>query len=85
MSDKPGFCRISMTDNGIGMQSENIGQIFTVFRRLHHRHEYSGNGIGLAICKKIMENHRGAIEVSSRLGEGSTFSVYFPQELVVAG
>nr|WP_319802324.1 ATP-binding protein [Flavobacterium sp. N1736] len=53
-------------------------QIFTIFQRLHARNEYSGNGIGLSICKKIMENHSGNITVESKLNEGTTFNLYFP-------
>ncbi|RZJ69266.1 ATP-binding protein [Flavobacterium sp.] len=79
---KPYFS-ITIIDNGIGMRSENISQIFTVFKRLHHKNEYSGNGIGLAICKKIMDNHSGRIEASSELGLGSSFSLYFPKHLIV--
>lgn len=69
---------ISIQDNGIGMDKTHLSKIFTIFQRLHHRNEYSGNGIGLSICKKIMENHNGKIEVESTLKEGSTFKLYFP-------
>lgn len=70
--------KITISDNGIGMDNAHLGKIFTIFQRLHMRNEYSGNGIGLAICKKIMENHSGRIEVESTLNEGSLFSLYFP-------
>jgi len=72
------FYVISVADNGIGMEEKNLAKIFTIFQRLHMRNEYSGNGIGLAISKKIMENHNGRIAVNSILGEGSTFRLYFP-------
>jgi PAS domain S-box-containing protein len=69
---------IRIRDHGIGMDKMHLNKIFTIFQRLHLRTEYSGNGIGLAICKKIMENHQGKIDVESELGQGSTFCLYFP-------
>ncbi|WP_309845995.1 ATP-binding protein [Flavobacterium sp. 2755] len=72
------FVKIQIKDNGIGMESSHLLKIFTIFQRLHARNEYSGNGIGLAICKKIMENHSGNITVESTLNEGTTFNLYFP-------
>ncbi|MGK4569230.1 sensor histidine kinase [Flavobacterium sp. 3HN19-14] len=72
------FHKISLSDNGIGMNNSDLTKIFTIFQRLHMRNEYSGNGIGLAICKKIMENHDGKIDVESETGKGSTFNLYFP-------
>ncbi len=72
------FHHIAISDNGIGMEASQIGKIYTIFQRLHMRDEFSGNGIGLAICKKIMENHHGRIEAQSVVGQGSTFNLFFP-------
>ncbi|TDO82975.1 PAS domain S-box-containing protein [Flavobacterium chryseum] len=72
------FVKIQIKDNGIGMEKNHLNKIFTIFQRLHARSEYSGNGIGLAICKKIMENHSGHITVESNPNEGTTFNLYFP-------
>lgn len=72
------FHKISFEDNGIGMDSQYIDKIFTIFQRLHLRTQYAGNGIGLAICKKVLDNHGGGIDVSSTLGKGSIFSIYLP-------
>ncbi len=72
------YCKIIVADNGIGFPEEYKEKIFEPFQRLHDKDEYSGTGIGLAICRKIMTNHNGHIKAESSPGGGATFSIYVP-------
>jgi len=76
------YYKISIKDNGIGIDEQYQKQIFEVFKRLHSRTEYSGSGIGLAICRRIAVNHQGAIYIKSALGQGTTFYILLPEKQV---
>lgn len=78
LKDDLSYYRISFTDNGIGFNQDNARQIFDIFQRLHAKSEYEGTGIGLAMCKKIAQNHNGDIRAESIEGEGATFHVLLP-------
>lgn len=75
---RSGMCVITVQDNGIGFEEQYRDRIFEVFQRLHGRQEYEGTGIGLAICRKIVERHSGVITARSQLGRGTTFFVTLP-------
>lgn len=72
------YLRIYVKDNGIGFEQQYAEQIFTMFTRLHMNTEYAGTGIGLAICKKIVEEHSGYISAKSEVGRGTTFTISLP-------
>ncbi len=72
------YCRIYVKDNGIGFEQKYADEIFEIFKRLHGQLEYEGTGIGLALCKRIVEKHKGFISAISTPGEGATFIVSFP-------
>ncbi|HEX6426932.1 MAG TPA: chemotaxis protein CheB [Niastella sp.] len=81
ISPEKNYCHIIVTDNGIGFDPQYKDQIFEVFQRLHEREEFEGTGIGLAIVKKIVQNHHGIITATSEFGEGATFDIYIPAGL----
>ncbi len=76
------YHHLTVADNGIGFDPVYSARIFEVFQRLHGKHDYSGTGIGLAICKKIVESHHGFITATSVPGEGATFHIYLPDKSV---
>lgn len=72
------FLQISLEDNGIGFAQEDASRLFEPFFRLHSKEAYEGSGVGLAICKKVMDLHSGHIDCVAEIGKGSTFNLYFP-------
>jgi hypothetical protein len=72
------YNKISVTDNGMGFEQEYAEKIFSLFQRLHDKLTFSGTGIGLAICKKVVENHHGFITAKGVPGKGATFEIYLP-------
>ncbi|PRY25902.1 PAS domain S-box-containing protein [Spirosoma oryzae] len=72
------YHRIEVIDNGVGFEEKYLDRIFQVFQRLHNKSEFTGTGIGLAICEKVVTNHGGAITARSQPGQGTTFMVYLP-------
>ena len=79
-SKKITYHYFQIKDNGIGFDQKYAEQIFGLFQRLHGRNEFEGTGIGLAICKKIVENHNGFITAFGEVGKGATFDIYIPVE-----
>jgi len=76
--DEPPFFQLTIQDNGIGFDEKYLDRIFAVFQRLHGRQEYEGTGIGLAVCRRIVDRHKGTITAKSRPGQGATFIVNLP-------
>ncbi len=77
LEDQP-YCKIIFTDNGIGFKKDYEDKIFVIFQRLHTREEYPGTGIGLALCKKVVENHRGLIHADAIENMGAVFTIILP-------
>lgn len=75
------FHKFTFSDNGIGFSEEYSQRIFELFSRLHNKDEIAGTGIGLAICKKIVENHKGYILAKGKPGEGAVFEIYLPEDI----
>lgn len=78
LSPSKNYCHISIEDNGIGFNPEYKNRIFGIFQRLHSNDQYTGTGIGLAIVKKIIDNHNGFITASGEINKGATFNIYIP-------
>lgn len=78
--EKPQKCKISIIDNGIGFDEKFNNRIFGIFQRLHGRQEYEGSGIGLAVCRRIVERHSGKIVAEGHPGEGAVFTISLPIE-----
>jgi PAS domain S-box-containing protein len=73
------YVKITFVDNGVGFEQSYADQIFVIFQRLNDRSKFTGTGIGLAICKKIVENHNGFITAKSKINEGSVFEIFLPK------
>ncbi|GAB3543141.1 sensor histidine kinase [Spirosoma fluminis] len=72
------FHEVVIVDNGICFDQSDVDRVFRMFQRLHSRSSYSGTGMGVAICKKIVENHQGYITAQSQPGQGARFAVFLP-------
>jgi light-regulated signal transduction histidine kinase (bacteriophytochrome) len=76
---------VTVQDNGIGFEDDQAERIFGVFQRLHGRGEYEGTGVGLAVCRKIVERHGGSVTASGTPGRGATFIVTLPARQPAGG
>ncbi|AQG80355.1 sensor histidine kinase [Spirosoma montaniterrae] len=74
------YAMIEVEDNGIGFDEKYLDRIFTIFQQLHGRMDYGGTGMGLAICKKVIDIHKGHISATSKMGSGATFVLYLPMQ-----
>lgn len=83
--EDPRFWTFRVADQGIGIDPKYFGRLFVIFQRLHTRHEYPGTGIGLALCKRIVERHSGRIWIESELGKGTTCLFTLPSQDFVRG
>lgn len=83
--DPQGEVLLRLKDNGIGFDPKYAGKIFNIFQRLHGRDEYEGTGIGLAICRKVVERHGGTIKADSQLGQGAVFEISLPLKQIRPG
>lgn len=81
LTDKKKYVKIQLSDNGIGFENEYANKIFTIFQRLHGKSEFEGNGIGLSICRKVVENHEGVIQAEGAIDKGATFIIVLPVQL----
>ena len=79
-SEEVGNYRISVEDNGIGIREEDFGEIFKLFKRVHSGGDYTGTGLGLGLCKKIVEKYNGEIQVDSKVGQFTRFSILLPRQ-----
>ena len=77
-----GVCTIYIKDNGIGFDEKYVDRIFNVFQRLHNRNDYEGTGVGLAVCRKIVERHHGTLTAKSQPNCGTTFIVTLPMKQI---
>jgi len=77
-SPKINYHHITYSDNGIGFEPQYNERVFEIFQRLHSKEKYHGTGMGLAICKRIVENHNGTITASGELNKGVRFDIYIP-------
>ena len=78
--EKLTYYEIIIKDNGIGFKQEYVDQIFGLFKRLNDKQYYPGSGIGLALCRKVVDNHHGYIRAEGRENEGAAFYIYLPEQ-----
>ena len=78
MLNQQEMVQLMVKDNGIGIEEKYVERVFQLFERLHSRQAYEGTGIGLAICRKIVDRHNGRISVQSEIGVGTTFLIDLP-------